>query len=108
MATVQKNGKCELLTDGPGNEYEKCARSFFDIRSAQIDVCESDCDASTPAIRTQDRSRGASGGSMVWTALAEVADREFVFFWHEFRGTTTTVHRRRQPKGHGALNAVRK
>ena len=66
-------------------------------------------DESTPAIRTQDRSRGASGGSMVWTARAEVADSEFFFFlWHEFRGTIKTVHRRRQPKGHGALNAVRK
>ena len=44
MATVQ-DGKCVLLTDGLANECEKCARSFVDIGSAQIDVCESDCDA---------------------------------------------------------------
>ena len=38
-------------------------------------------DASTPSTRTQVRSRGGSGGRIVWTAfkLAEFADREFFF-----------------------------
>ena len=32
IATVQ-DGKCRLLTDGPANDYEECARSFFDLGS---------------------------------------------------------------------------
>ena len=42
MATVQ-DGECVLLTDGLANDWEKCARSFFDIGSAQISVCDARC-----------------------------------------------------------------
>ena len=48
-------------------------------------------DASTCSIRAQDRSRGGSGGKTVWTALAELADREFLFLhWQEVRFAITT------------------
>ena len=43
IATVRKNGECVLLTDGCANDYEECARSFFDIGSAQISVCDARC-----------------------------------------------------------------
>ena len=43
MATVQ-DGKCVLLTDGPANEWEKCARSFFDIGSAHGNLCDARCE----------------------------------------------------------------
>ena len=59
MATVQ-DGECVLLTDGPANWIEKCARSFFDFGSAHTDAFESDCDARCEHTRDQNT------GSQSW------------------------------------------